>query len=80
MIIFGVFAFAAIFTPSPDPLSMLLLAVPCVLLVELSEVFAWANDRRKARHGSLQFPGLTDEEVEAYGLKKEPVNFDAGPD
>ena len=28
MIIFGVFAFAAIATPSPDPISMLLLAVP----------------------------------------------------
>ncbi len=68
MIIFLVFAFAAIFTPSPDPISMLLLAVPCVLLVEASEVFAWANDRRRARHGSLQFPGLTDEQVAEYGL------------
>src|SRR5580693_8958178 len=70
LIIFGVFAFAAIFTPSPDPLSMLLLAVPCVVLVEAAEVFAWAHDRRKLRHGSLQFPGLTDEEVAAYGLDK----------
>jgi len=70
MIIFGVFAFAAIFTPSPDPISMLLLAVPCVVLVEASEVFAWANDRRRARHGSLQFPGLTDEQVVEYGLDK----------
>jgi sec-independent protein translocase protein TatC len=69
-IIFGVFAFAAIFTPSPDPLSMLLLAIPCLILVELSEVFAWTHDRRKARHGSLQFPGLSDEEVTEYGLDK----------
>lgn len=68
MIIFLVFAFAAIFTPSPDPISMLLLAVPCLILVEASEVFAWAHDRRKARRGSLQFPGLTDEEVATYGL------------
>ncbi len=68
MIIFLVFAFAAIFTPSPDPISMLLLAVPCVVLVEASEVFAWANDRRRARHGSLRFPGLTDEQVAEYGL------------
>jgi sec-independent protein translocase protein TatC len=70
MIIFLVFAFAAIFTPSPDPLSMLLLAVPCVVLVEASEVFAWANDRRRARRGSMQFPGLSDEEVVKYGLDK----------
>ena len=68
VIIFLVFAFAAIFTPSPDPISMLLLAVPCVVLVEASEVFAWANDRRRAKRGSLAFPGLTDEEVAAYGL------------
>ena len=53
MIIFLVFAFAAVFTPSPDPLSMLLLAIPCLVLVEASEVFCWANDRRRARQGSL---------------------------
>jgi sec-independent protein translocase protein TatC len=70
MIIFLVFAFAAIFTPSPDPLSMLALAVPCVVLVEASEVFAWANDRRRARSGNLEFPGMTDEEVARYGLDK----------
>jgi sec-independent protein translocase protein TatC len=68
MIIFLVFAFAAIFTPSPDPISMLLLAVPCVVLVEASEIFAWANDRRRAKRGSLAFPGLTEAEVAAYGL------------
>jgi sec-independent protein translocase protein TatC len=69
-IIFAVFAFAAIFTPSPDPFSMLLLAVPCVVLVEGSEVFAWIHDRRKAaRLGSLAFPGLSQEEVAQYGLE-----------
>lgn len=78
MIIFLVFAFAAIFTPSPDPISMLLLALPCVVLVEAAEVFAWAHDRRKARHGSLQFPGLTDEEVAQYGLDK-PLGEETRP-
>jgi sec-independent protein translocase protein TatC len=70
MIIFLIFAFAAIFTPSPDPLSMLLLALPCLVLVEVAELFAWVHDRRKARLGSLEFPGLTDEEVAQYGLDK----------
>jgi sec-independent protein translocase protein TatC len=70
VIIFLVFAFAAIFTPSPDPISMLLLAIPCVVLTEAAEVFIWANDRRRARSGSLQFPGLTDAEVAEYGLDK----------
>lgn len=82
-IIFLVFAFAAVFTPSPDPISMLLLAVPCVLLVEASEVFAWVHDRRKAaRLGSLAYPGLTDEEVAQYGLDRpmqDGVDASAGP-
>src|SRR5580658_2077084 len=65
MIIFGVFAFAAVATPSPDPISMLLLAVPCVLLVELAEVFAWANDRRRAKLSSA-YPGLTPEQIAEY--------------
>src|ERR1700722_3787993 len=68
MIIFLIFAFAAVFTPSPDPLSMLLLALPCLVLVEASEVFAWIHDRRKARAGSLAFPGLSADEVAQYGL------------
>src|SRR5947208_15983142 len=49
VMIFAVFAFAAVATPSPDPFSMLLLAVPCVVLVELAEHFVWANARRRAR-------------------------------
>jgi sec-independent protein translocase protein TatC len=78
-IIFAVFAFAAIFTPSPDPFSMLLLAVPCVVLVECSEVFAWIHDRRKAaRLGSLAFPGLSQEEVAQYGLDRPIEGESAG--
>lgn len=72
MIIFLVFAFAAVFTPSPDPISMLLLAVPCVVLVEAAELFAWANDRRRARRGTV-YPGLSAEEVAAYGLDQDPL-------
>jgi sec-independent protein translocase protein TatC len=72
MIIFCVFAFAAIATPSPDPISMLLLAVPCVALVEAAEIFAWANDRRRARRG-IVYPGLSPEEIAEYGLDTEPV-------
>ncbi len=49
VMIFLVFVFAGAATPSPDPFSMLLLAVPCVILVELAELFVWQNDRRRAR-------------------------------
>jgi sec-independent protein translocase protein TatC len=49
VMIFAVFVFAGAATPSPDPFSMLLLAIPCVVLVEVAEVFVWLNDRRRAR-------------------------------
>jgi sec-independent protein translocase protein TatC len=70
MIIFVVFLFAAVFTPSPDPISMLLLAVPCVVLVELAEVFAWANDRRRARRLS-PYPGISPDELMDLDLDDE---------
>ena len=68
LMIFAVFLFAAVATPSPDPFSMLLLAVPCVILVELAEVFVWANDRRRARRPSI-YTGLDDDEIS-------PLDFD----
>jgi len=49
VMIFLVFVFAGAATPSPDPFSMLLLAIPCVILVEVAELFVWLNDRRRAR-------------------------------
>lgn len=71
-IIFGVVAFAAVATPSPDPISMLLLAIPCILLVELAELFAWANDRRRTRRGVV-YAGLTPEEIAEYDLDADPL-------
>jgi sec-independent protein translocase protein TatC len=62
MMIFAVFLFAGIATPSPDPLTMLMLAVPCLVLVEVAEVIIWANDRRRASRPSL-YEGLADDEV-----------------
>lgn len=63
MIIFAVFAFAAICTPSPDPISMLLLAVPCVVLVEAAELFAFFNDRRRARLEALEYAGIAPDDL-----------------
>ena len=58
MMIFAVFVFAGIASPSPDPLTMLLLAVPCVVLVEIAEVIIWTNDRRRAtRSVDVRGPG-----------------------
>jgi sec-independent protein translocase protein TatC len=61
LMIFAVFVFAGAATPSPDPFSMLLLAIPCVVLVELAEVFVWLNDRRRARQEA--FEGMAEEDL-----------------
>jgi sec-independent protein translocase protein TatC len=48
-IILGTFVFAAIATPSTDPISMLFLAAPMTFLFLVSEVIARLIDRRRAR-------------------------------
>ena len=65
--LFLVFVFAGIASPSPDPLTMLLLAVPCVVLVEVAEVIIWGIDRRRARRPS-PYAGLSDDEVSPLNL------------
>lgn len=49
-IIVGTFVFAAVATPSADPFTMTLMAVPMVLLFFVSEAIARFNDRRRARN------------------------------
>jgi sec-independent protein translocase protein TatC len=63
-IVIGVFAFAAMATPTGDPVTMLLLAVPMWLLFEASVLVCRLNDRRRARvaqAGGLS--GLSDDEA-----------------
>ncbi len=48
-IILGVFVFAAVATPSTDPVSMLFLAIPMTGLFLVSELIARFVDRRRAR-------------------------------
>ena len=60
-IIVGTFLFAAIATPSADPFTMTLMAVPMVLLFFISEVIARFNDRRRARRN--RFADLSPDEA-----------------
>ena len=62
IILFCIFVFAGIASPSPDPLTMLLLAGPCVVLVEAAELLIWMNDRRRATRASL-YEGLSDDDL-----------------
>jgi sec-independent protein translocase protein TatC len=47
LIIFGTFVFAAVATPSTDPITMLLLAIPMTILFLIAEVIARIIDRRR---------------------------------
>jgi sec-independent protein translocase protein TatC len=67
IMIFSVFVFAGIASPSPDPVTMLLLAIPCVALIEVAELIIWANDRRRARIPS-PYAGLSDDEASPLDL------------
>lgn len=61
-LVFGIFVFAAVATPSQDPFTMLALALPTVVLFEVAEVIAYVHDRRKAARPDL-YAGLSDDEA-----------------
>jgi sec-independent protein translocase protein TatC len=55
--IFGITLFIAGFTPSADPLSMLLLAIPLISLYFMAGGIALLNDRRRAKRFSVSEGG-----------------------
>jgi sec-independent protein translocase protein TatC len=76
VIIFLVFVFAGIASPSPDPLTMLLLGGVVVALVEVAEIFIFFNDRRYTRlHPDLN-ANLADDELSPLETP-EPVDVDS---
>lgn len=60
------FTFAAIATPTPDVLSMFLLALPLLALFGLAIAIAWLSDRRRRRAaGQSDLAGLDDDQASA---------------
>lgn len=51
-IIFGVFVFAAVATPSGDPITLLALGLPILALVGAAMAFCFLNDRRRRVNGA----------------------------
>jgi sec-independent protein translocase protein TatC len=62
-IIFGTFIFAAVATPSTDPITMLLLAMPMVVLFLISEGIAHLVDRRRGISEEPDYADLDDDET-----------------
>jgi sec-independent protein translocase protein TatC len=71
-IIIGVFVFAAVATPSTDPFSMLMLAIPMTVLFLISEVIARVVDRRRA--DAQQFGDLDDDQISPLDEDREDVH------
>lgn len=69
-IIIGVFLFAAVGTPSTDPISMLFLAIPMTLLFLISEILARLIDRRRGTEPD--YATLDDEEQSDLEIEHDP--------
>lgn len=68
-LIFVIFCFAAVATPSPDPLTMCILALPTVALFEVAELVAYLHDKRKAaREADDDYADLDDDEPTPLNL------------
>jgi sec-independent protein translocase protein TatC len=72
VLIFLVFVFAGIASPSPDPITMLLLGLMCLVLVEAAEAIVYLNDRRRGR--LTPFEGLTEEQFAELQRTDLPVD------
>lgn len=68
--IIGIFVFAAIATPSTDPLTMLFLAVPMTVLYFISEVIASLTDRKRKK--SAAQAEVPDDEASALDIEHDP--------
>jgi sec-independent protein translocase protein TatC len=62
-IIFITFIFAAVATPTGDPINMLLLAGPILLLMTIAISICLANDKRRARKGIAKYDEWDDDEA-----------------
>jgi len=62
-IVLGIFVFAAVATPSTDPITMLVLAIPMMLLFLLSELIARLMDRRRGLHRDPVYDEFDDDEA-----------------
>jgi sec-independent protein translocase protein TatC len=71
-VIFGIFVFAAVATPSQDPFTMSALALPICLLYGVALLVTYVHDRRAAQRGDTSdYANLADDELSP--LDDEPV-------
>ncbi|MFF5504392.1 twin-arginine translocase subunit TatC [Streptomyces roseolus] len=69
--VMGTFVFGAVATPSTDPLGMIALAGPIIVLYFIAVGFSLLNDKRRARNNPDA--QLSDDEASVLDLTPEPV-------
>lgn len=73
-LIFGVFVFAAVATPTGDPINLMLLAGPMLILLFIAVGVAMLNDRRRAKKSGAQGNYASWDDDEASPLESAPDN------
>ncbi|GHH71061.1 Sec-independent protein translocase protein TatC [Streptosporangium violaceochromogenes] len=77
MVIFIMFVFAAVATPSGDPFTMITLALPMVVLFALAEVFMYFREKRLPK--GEDFSHLSDDEASPLSEDDSPLDGDDSP-
>lgn len=72
--LFGIFVFAGVATPSQDPFTMIALALPTIVLFEVAEIVAWWHDKRKGK--TDPYAELSDDEISPLDLDDAPLPDD----
>lgn len=77
VIVFLIFAFAAVATPTGDPFTMSALAVPMVALFEIAVVLARFHDKAKARRETIEnFRDIPDDQASPLESRPLPLEPD----
>jgi sec-independent protein translocase protein TatC len=77
MAVFVFFAFSAVTVPTPDPFGMSAMALCLIALYFGAVLFAYFNDRRRARKHREEFGDVGDDEISELDHDLDPV--EAGP-
>jgi len=75
-IVFGVFVFAAVATPTGDPFTMIALAAPLCVLIVAAYVICRISDARRGDR-DMDYAGLADDETSPLDVR--PSRLDDGP-
>ncbi|GAA4087747.1 twin-arginine translocase subunit TatC [Nonomuraea soli] len=72
MIIFLMFVFGAVVTPGGDPMAMIGLALPMIILFVAAELFMYVREKRAAKND--EFADLSDDEASELPVDEEPLD------